>query len=127
MSRSKETLRESMSNVAVHSDFSYAIRNFLDRFKNNPDPGLLIDEPALLSPSLDDGGYVDAFVASTAAYLCQVHNFKAPAWVNAKCRMMSVPHFAAKSPNMKAILLQESPAAFRVRNLFVSANALSRA
>jgi hypothetical protein len=37
------------------------------------------------------------------------------------------PWFAAKSPNLKAILLQESPAAFRVRNLFVSANALSRA
>lgn len=127
MSRSKETLRESMFNVASRSDFSYAIRNFLDRFKTNPDPALLTDEPALLYPSLEDGGYADAFVASTVAYLCQVHNFKAPAWVNAKCRIMPVPHFAAKTPKMKAILLQESPAAFRVRNLFVSANALNRA
>lgn len=127
MSRSKESLRESMSNVAVRSDFSYAIANFLDRFKTHPDPALLTDEPALLSPRLEDGGYADAFVASTAAYLCQVHNIKAPGWVNLKCRMMPVPHFAAKSPAMKAILLQESPAAFRVRNLFVSANALSRA
>jgi len=127
MSRSKETLRESMSNVAVRSDFSYAIANFLDRFKINPDPALLFDEPALLSPSLGDGGYADAFVASTVAYLCQVHNLTAPGWVNAKCRMMPVPHFAARSSAMKAILLQESPAAFRVRNLFVSANALSRA
>ena len=127
MSRSKETLRESMSNVAVRSDFSYAIGNFLDRFKTNPDPELLTDEPALLSPSFGDNGYADAFVASTVAYLCQVHNLKAPAWINARCRMMPVPHFAAKSPAMKAILLQESPAAFRVRNLFVSANALSRA
>lgn len=127
MTRSKETLRETISNVAVRTDLSFAIGNFLDRFKTNPDPALLTDEPALLSPSLGDGGYADAFVASTAAYLCQVHNIEAPAWVNAKCRMMPVPHFAAKSPAMKAILLQESPAAFRVRNLFVSANALSRA
>jgi hypothetical protein len=127
MSRRSETLRQSMANVAVQSDFSYAIKNFLDRFKTNPDPSLLSDEPALLSPSLGDGGYADAFVASTAAYLCQVHNFEAPAWVNAKCRIMPIPWFAAKSPNMKAVLLQESPAAFRVRNLFVSANALSRA
>lgn len=127
MSRSTETLRESMANVVVRSDFSYAIGNFLDRFKVNPDPELLVDEPTLLSPLLGDGGYADAFVASTAAYLCQVHDFKAPAWVNMTCRLMSVPHFAAKSPAMKAILLQESPAAFRVRNLFVSANALSRA
>jgi hypothetical protein len=43
-----------------------------------------------------------------------------------KVRVMKHPWFAAKSPSMKAILLQESPAAFRVRDLFVSANALSR-
>ena len=116
-----------MANLVVQSDFSYAIKNFLDRFKSNPDPALLRDEPELLSNRFEDGGYADAFVASTAAYLCQVHNLEAPAWVNGNCRIMPVPWFAAKSPNMKAILLQESPAAFRVRNLFVSANALSRA
>lgn len=127
MSRSNETLRECMSNVVVRTDFSYAIKNFLDRFMVNPDPVLLQDEPELLSAKLDDGGYADAFVASTVAYLCQEHNFEAPSWINAKCRIMPIPWFAAKSPNMKAILLQESPAAFRVRNLFVSANALSRA
>ncbi|MGJ8634015.1 MAG: hypothetical protein ACSHX7_08845 [Luteolibacter sp.] len=127
MSRINETLKESMSQVTDSTDFSYAIRNFLDRFKSNPSSSLLTDEPALLSPSLNDGGYADAFLASTAAYLCQVHNLKAPAWVNTSCRKMPVPYFAAKTPNMKAILLQESPAAFRVRNLFVSANALSRA
>ncbi len=127
MSRMNETLRESMANVVVQSDFSYAIKNFLDRFRSNPDVTLLVDEPELLSPALDDGGYADAFVASTAAFLCQFHNLGAPSWVNQKSRIMPVPWFAAKSPNMKAILLQESPAAFRVRNLFVSANALSRA
>ena len=122
-----ESLRESMSQVTDLTDFSYAIRNFLDRFKSNPNPVLLQDEPALLADLIGDEGYADAFVASTAAYLCQIHDLKAPTWVNASCRKMRVPHFGAKSPNMKAILLQESPAAFRVRNLFVSANALSRA
>ncbi len=127
MSRSKETLRESLAHVGDSTDFSYAIRNFLDRFKTNPDPSLLADEPDLISQLLGDGGYADAFAASTAAYLCQVHNIEAPSWVNHSCRRMPVPWFGAQSPNMKAILLQESPAAFRVRNLFVSANALSRA
>ena len=127
MNRTHETLRQSMANVREQSDFGYAIKNFLDRFKSTLDPALLLDEPDLLSPSLGDGGYADAFVASTVAYLCQVHGFSAPAWINQKCRIMPRPWFAAKSPNMKAILLQESPAAFRVRNLFVSANALSRA
>ena len=127
MSRSHETLRESIENVVLQSDFSYAIKNFLDRFKVNPDLELLQEEPSLISEKINDGGYADAFVASTAAYLCQVHNLTAPSWVNQKCRIMPRPWFAAKSGDMKAILLQESPAAFRVRNLFVSANALHRA
>lgn len=127
MTRMNETLRESMARVTDSSGFSYAIRNFLDRFRANPNPELLQDEPELLSQLIGDDGYADAFVASTAAYLCQVHDFKAPFWLNASCRKMPYPHFGAKSPNMKAILLQESPAAFRVRNLFVSANALHRA
>ncbi len=127
MNRRNETLRESLFNVEDLNDFSYAIRNFLDRFKTNPDPALLAAEPALLAHRLEDSGYADAFTASTAAYLSQVHNLPAPSWVNDNCRKMPVPYFAAKSPNMKAILLQESPAAFRVRNLFVSANVLSRA
>ena len=127
MNRMNETLRESMSRVADPADFSYAIRNFLDRFKSNPNPALLQDEPALLSALIGDDGYADAFVASAVAYLCQVHDLKAPAWINASCRKMPYPHFGAKSPNMKAILLQESPAAFRVRNLFVSPNAIHRA
>ena len=116
-----------MSTVTDRTGFSYAIRNFLDRFKSNPNPELLNDEPELLCHLIGDDGYADAFVASTAAYLCQVYGFKTPSWVNANCRKMPYPHFGAKSPNMKAILLQESPAAFRVRNLFVSANALHRA
>lgn len=127
MSRMNETLRESMASVTDSTGFSYAIRNFLDRFKSNPAPELLQDEPELLSQLIGDDGYADAFVASTAAYLCQVYGLNAPLWVNTSCRKMPYPHFGAKSPNMKAILLQESPAAFRVRNLFVSANALSRA
>ena len=127
MNRRNETLRESMSRVTDSTGFSYVIRNFLDRFKSNPNPALLQDEPALLSALIGDDGYADAFVASTAAYLCQVHDLKAPSWVNTSCRKMPSPHFGAKSPNMKAILLPESPAAFRVRNLFVSANALHRA
>jgi hypothetical protein len=50
-----------------------------------------------------------------------------PNWAKGNARALNKPWFAAKTPNLKAILLQESPAAFRVRNLFVSANALPRA
>lgn len=127
MSRANETLCGSPAVVREPSDFSYAIKNFLDRFKNHPDVRLLQDEPELLLPLLGDEGYADAFAASTVAYLCQVHDLPAPNWINQECRITAKPWFAAKSPNMRAILLQDFPAAFRVRNLFVSKNALYRA
>lgn len=42
-------------------------------------------------------------------------------------RALTKPFFAARTKALKAVLLQESPVEFRIRNLFVSANALSRA
>ncbi len=108
-------------------DFGYALRNFLDRFRRNPDPRLLGDAPDKLGCLLNDDGLADAYLASAAALLCQEQGFPCPEWVDQPDRVFKRPWFAAKTPNLKAILLQESPAAFRVRNLFVSANALSRA
>jgi hypothetical protein len=125
--RSTKSLKESMLVVSEPDDFSYALRNFLDRFRRNPSITLLQDEPETLTCLLKDDGLADAYLASAAALLCQENELPCPSWVNEKSRIMKTPWFAARSPNLKAILIQESPAAFRVRNLFVSANALSRA
>jgi hypothetical protein len=123
----QRSLSEFISHVKVRDDYSYGLKNFLDEFRSNPRIELLQEEPQLLDPILQDDGLADAYVASAAAYLCQLHGFPQPDWVNAKQRIKKIPWFAAKTPNLKAILIQESPAAFRVRNLFVSANALHRA
>jgi hypothetical protein len=123
----QRTLCESMTGVSKPDDFDYAIANFLDRFKREPGTELLMDEPPVLRDTLQDDGLADAYVAAVAAHLCQQQGFSFPKWVGNQDRIKKRPWFAAKTPNLKAILLQESPAAFRVRNLFVSANALSRA
>jgi len=127
MKHNMKNLKQSMTGITEREDFSYALRNFLDRFYSDPCLEQLQDEPALLTDILRDEGLADAYLASTAALLCQKFNLSQPAWVDRECRIKKTPWFAAKSPNLKAILLQECPAAFRVRNLFVSANALSRA
>lgn len=116
-----------MCNVRKPDDFGFALRNFLDRFRRAPDTVLLEDEPERLAELLDDDGLADAYLASSAALLCQEQGYACPNWVDQRDRVFKRPWFAAKTPNLKAILIQESPAAFRVRNLFVSANALSRA
>lgn len=121
------TLRESLDSVRVPGDFGYAIRNFLDRFRAQPNPTWLEEEPDFLVTRLNDDGYADAFVAAVAEHLSGSHSFPCPRWASRADRVKKIPWFAAKSPNLKAILIQETPAAFRIRNLFVSANALSRA
>jgi hypothetical protein len=116
-----------MASIKNADEFSYAIRDFADRFHESPDPSLLATAPDLLEPTLQDDGVADAWVASVAAHLAETHCMPTPLWTRGAARCLTKPWFAAKSPNLKAILLQESPAAFRVRNLFVSANALHRA
>ncbi len=123
----RKTLADSLRVVKDCDGFHYAIANFLDRFKNDPTPAMVSEEPAILREILDDCGLADAYAAAAAAHLCQLHGIPFPSWVDKKSRRMDSPWFAAKSHNLRMILLQESPAAFRVRNLFVSANALSRA
>jgi len=120
-------MREKFTGITDTETFGYCLRDFLDRFRENPTFDLIAEEPALLEPNLKDTGRADAFLASTAAYLALKHQLPVPTWARGNSRALEKPWFAAKSHNLRMILLQESPAAFRVRNLFVSANALSRA
>jgi hypothetical protein len=69
----------------------------------------------------------DAYLAALAEYLCRESGMHPPAWTEQPAYYLKRPWFAGGLENLKAILLAESPTAFRRRNLFVSANALSRA
>lgn len=120
-------LKEHLANVETSNDFSYAIRNFLDEFYNAPSLKLFADAPQWLAEKLDDDGLADAWVAAAVGHLSQMYDLVLPNWVHQPGRIMNRPWFAAKSKKLKTVLLQESPAAFRVRNLFVSDNVLSRA
>lgn len=69
----------------------------------------------------------DAYLAALAESLCREFGMRPPAWTEQPVYYLKRPWFAGGLESLKAILLAESPAAFRRRNLFVSANALSRA
>jgi len=69
----------------------------------------------------------NAYLASVAETLCREAGLRPPAWSESPQCYLSRPWFAGGLESLKAILLAESPVAFRRRNLFVSANALSRA
>ena len=118
-----------VAQLALHGDsFDRCLANFLDEFYAAPNARALADGPMLLAPSLGRSGSVqDAYLAATAEELARAHQFPVPAWTVAEARRLHQPWFASSLAALRAVLLLESPAAFRARNLFVSENALTRA
>ncbi len=120
-------MKEVFAGIKSTEDFGYMLRDFLDRFREQPDPALIAEEPVLLSSILKDHGVADAYLAATAAWLANRHGLSIPLWAASASRALGVPWFAARTHKLRMLLIQESPVEFRIRNLFVSANALSRA
>lgn len=122
------TLAE-VARLADHGDsFDRCLANFLDGFYAMPNPDALLPEPALLGPRFGETGKVqDAYLAAVAEELARRHGLPQPGWTIGEERQLRRPWFATPLAALRAVLLLESPPAFRARNLFVSENALSRA
>lgn len=100
-----------------------AIREFLDAWQSmTPDERgpALADEPAAITP------VPDAYLAALAEHLALEDRIPAPAWTEHARRFLSEPFFSGGLESLKALLLVESPLAFRRRLIFISADALSR-
>jgi hypothetical protein len=68
----------------------------------------------------------NAYWAAMVETLCREAGLKPPDWTESPRCYLHLPWFAGGLEDLKAILLVESPVAFRRRNLFVSANVLVR-
>ena len=122
---------QSLFEVAAWSDdaekFSFNIRDFLDEFYADPRSERFIEEPPVRREILFDDGLADAYLAAIAEHLSRKFGFTPPAWAASPSRILKEPWFAMQSHGARMLLLIESPPAFRERNIFVSADALSRA
>ena len=123
---------KTLAEVAVLSErgdsFDRCLANFLDGFYADPTAGALADAPHRLGPEMGERGWMlDAYLAATAEQLSGNFGFEMPGWVLNDDRKLSHPWFASSLGALRAVLLLESPAVFRARNLFISANALTRA
>ena len=122
---------QSLADVADQSTdlsaFHLCVRDFLDEFRRRGAPAMLDVEPSRLTERFPGGDVADAYLAAVAVSLAREVARNPPAWAWSDDRKLHRPWFAWTGPALRATLLAESPAPFRERNLFVSANALSRA
>ena len=122
------TLAE-VAQLTLNGDaFDRCLASVLDEFYAAPNVEALADAPALLAPTLGETGRVqDAYLAAAAEELTRMNHFPVPVWVVSDTRKLHRPWFASPLAALRAVLLLESPPAFRARNLFVSENVLTRA
>ena len=122
------TLAEVAELAAGGESFDLSLRNFLDGFFAEPTRFALDAEPVKLADRLPQLGAVeDAYLAATAEWLAWKFDLPPPSWAFEPVRSLRRPWFASPLGTLRGLLLLESPAPFRSRNLFVSENALSRA
>lgn len=107
----------------------WRLGDFVDDFRVRAPTGedklALVSEPPLW---VDAAGHesCNAYWAAMVETLCREVGLPPPAWTESPRCFLHRPWFAGAMESLKAILLAESPVAFRRRNLFVSGNALTR-
>lgn len=122
-----KTLAEVARLTLAGDSFDRCLANFLDEFYASPNAEALAEMPVLLALQLGELGRVqDSYLAATAEELARRFSLPLPGWTAGEARVLHRPWFASPLEALRAVLLLESPPAFRARNLFVSENALSR-
>ena len=77
-------------------------------------------------PATTGSGEVDAGLAALAEHLARRDGWSAPAWAYTSGRYTQHWWFVTPLRGMHATALQQSPASFRKRGVFITADALSR-
>ncbi len=120
-----QSLAEVARRTADGESFEFELSDFLHEFASRGTAAMLTEPPCELRAKYGMGDIQDAYLAAVAVYLAGRIGCAAPSWTHQPERTLPRPWFASPGRHMRAVLLVESPAAFRERNLFVSSNALS--
>ena len=109
------------ANIIDWSDFWIKFGDFLDDFKRDPDVNRLEKEPEFSDPLMS------SFLAASIDHLSYINNLPVPVWTRDKKYILKDPFFPCGFKGLyKLFLLVESPPAYKIRNIFVESNVLTR-
>ncbi len=115
-----------VAEAAKAGDDSYriALAGFLDAFYVNPDQRqrMIDTEPPMTGVSV-----IDAYLGAVGEHLARRWGLSVPRWTADPGRTLRSPVFAGGIESLKALLLAQSPLAFRKRMIFVEHEPLRRA
>ena len=115
-----------VAEAARTDDGSYgvALAGFLDRFYLNPASrqSMIDAEPPVIGVPV-----TDAYIGAVGEHLARRWDLAVPGWTADPRRTLHTPVFAGGIEALKAMLLAQSPLAFRKRMIFVEHEPLRRA
>jgi hypothetical protein len=109
---------------AGEQPIDYALSEFLDDFYLYPErrQAMIADSPEKL-----DDRTQHAILGAVGEHLARRWDIEIPRWTDEPDRFLKRPHFTTSLEGLKALLLVESPIAFRRRLIFTEAEPLRRA
>jgi hypothetical protein len=121
-----DTLVEVARRRKAGGDFSLLLREFLDEFYESLRSGVagtsIAEDPVALSDPQEQ-----ALLGAIGEHLARRWNLAIPPWTEDPSRFLHRPYFTTTIEGLKALLLAESPIAFRRRLIFTEAEPLRRA
>ena len=109
---------------AGESAFDVALRELLDHFYLHPDARQAAIDP---EPEMLPDPRHNATLGAVGEHLARRWGLRIPTWTEHPSRFLDRPYFPTPIEDLKAMLLVQSPLAFRRRMIFVEAEPLRRA
>jgi hypothetical protein len=118
------TLAEVAGRISAGAAFGPTLSEFLDEFYQHPErrAAMIADEPIRLADSREH-----AMLGAVGEHLARRWGLAVPIWTDDPSRFLREPYFTTPIENLKAMLLAQSPLAFRRRLIFTEAEPLRRA